>query len=136
MKQRDHACTALLAHTGVSPTNLRSALGPLIVVSPASVDSATHGYPRHEFHAVLADRISERYTQKPPRPSYPVAERAGWFGMPNNEVLHAWAHALRGVVLEGEGRGERGEGRGAKSLCGYEGRIDWRQTLFTATELQ
>ena len=25
---------------------------------------------------------------------------------------------------------------GAKSLCGYEGRIDWRQTLFTATALQ
>jgi hypothetical protein len=24
----------------------------------------------------------------------------------------------------------------AKSLCGYEGRIDWRQTLFTAMALR
>ena len=34
-------------------------------------------------------------------------------------------------------RGEFDAGSpGAKSLCGYEGRIDWRQTLFTATALQ
>jgi hypothetical protein len=59
------------------------------------------------------------------------------FGMPNIEG--GARHAVDGGGFWGATKGRVELDAGiprAKSLCGIEGRIDWRQTLFTATALR
>jgi len=58
------------------------------------------------------------------------------FGTPNiDDGLRAVDRRQRSGASKRRGELDAGIPK-AKSLCGYEGRIDWRQTLFTATALQ
>ncbi|MBW8719036.1 MAG: hypothetical protein JF629_25240 [Variovorax paradoxus] len=58
------------------------------------------------------------------------------FGMPNIDGgLRAVDRQQRSGAAKRRGELDAGIPR-AKSLCGYEGRIDWRQTLLTVTALQ